>query len=56
MKRSRKMLLLLAVLAVFAGGYAIVSRISSQETTAVSEQVGSFALLDAQADGITAVS
>ena len=56
MKRSRKMLLLLAVLAVFAGGYAIVSRISSQETTTVSEQVGSFALLDAQADGITAVS
>ena len=56
MKRSRKMLLLLAVLAVFAGGYAVVSRISSQETTTVSEQVGSFALLDTQADGITAVS
>lgn len=56
MKRSRKMLLLLAVLAVFAGGYAAVSRIGSQKTTQVSEQTGSFALLDTQADGITAVS
>lgn len=56
MKRSGKMLLLLAILAVFAGGYVIVSRISSQETTPVSEQAGSFALLDTEADRITAVS
>ena len=56
MKRSGKMLLLLGILAVFAGGYVLVSRISSRETTPVSEQAGSFALLDTEADGITAVS
>ena len=56
MKRSRKMLLLLVILAVLAGGYAVVLRLGRQETAQVSEQAGSFALLDAQADGITAVS
>ena len=55
MKRSIKMLLLLAVLIVLAGGYAAVSRLSGGETVSVSEQTGSFALLETGADGITAV-
>lgn len=56
MKRSRKMLLMLAALLILAGGYAAVSRIGTQSTAQVSEQTGSFALLDTQADGIAAVS